>query len=238
MFSKARMIMKNEGAKFIVTGEVLGERPMSQNHRAMKTIEKESGLEGFVLRPLSAKCMKPTQPEINGWVDREKLLAIQGRNRKPQIKLAKEYGITDYLCPAGGCLLTDSHFAKRLRDSLEHGEELLNDIQLLKVGRHYRLSSGAKIIVGRNKIENQIIEDRAPDNGLLMKMADDIKSPTTFLNRHQGSNDIDYAGALTLRYSDHPSDEGKVQIWRRSGNDIELLRVKKRKNGELVQFRI
>lgn len=238
MFSKARIIMENEGARFIITGEVLGERPMSQNHRAMKIIEKEAGLEGFVLRPLSAKCMKPTQPEIMGWIDREKLLAIQGRNRKPQIKLAKEYGITVYLYPAGGCLLTDSHFAKRLKDSLEHGEEQLNDIQLLKVGRHYRLKSGVKIIVGRNKLENQIIKDRAPHNGLLMKMANEIKSPTTLLYRHDNGDDIDYAGALTLRYSDHLSNEGEVQIWRKNGNDIELRSVQKRKDGELIQYRI
>ncbi|MBN2031268.1 hypothetical protein JW824_13620 [bacterium] len=238
MLSKARTIMENEGARFIITGEVLGERPMSQRHWAMKMIEKGAGLEGLILRPLSAKCMKPTQPEVKGWIDRDKLLGIQGRNRKPQIKLAKEHGIKDYLCPSGGCLLTDAHFAKRLKDSLRYGEEQLNDIHLLKIGRHYRLESGAKIIVGRNKNENQVIEDRAPYNGLLMKMADEIKSPTTLLNRYDNSDDIDLAGALTLRYSNDVSDEGKIQIWSKSRNGIEFRSVKKRKDGELVQYRI
>ncbi len=238
MLCEARSIMEKEGAHFIITGEVLGERPMSQRHRAMKIIERETGLEDLILRPLSAKCMKPTQPEIKGWIDRDKLMGIQGRNRKPQIKLAQEYGITDYLCPSGGCLLTDAHFAKRLMDSLKYGEEQLNDIQLLKVGRHYRLTSGAKIIVGRNKNENQIIEESTPDSGLLMKMADEIKSPTTLLNRYQNNHDIDYAGALTMRYSDHISDNGKVQIWKKNRNDIELRSVKKRQDEELIQFRI
>lgn len=238
MFSEARTMMQKEEAQFIVTGEVLGERPMSQRHWAMKRIEREAKLEGLVLRPLSAKCMKPTQPEIKGWIDREKLLAIQGRNRKPQIALAKKYGIHDYPDPAGGCLLTDPHFTKRLKDSLKYGEEQLNDMQLLRVGRHYRLKSGAKIIIGRNKIENQIIEDYAPDNGLLMKMAKEIKSPTTLLNRHRDGDDIDLAGALTLRYSDHLSDEGEVEIWNKNGKAIELRNVKKGNDKELIPYRI
>jgi len=125
--------MKDIGASFIFTGEVLGQRPMSQHKKAMKTIEQESGLENLVLRPLSAKLLDPTIPEEEHWIDREKLLSIQGRRRLPQIELADKLGIKDYPCPAGGCRLTDPQFAKRIKESFKHGEDKMKDIQLLKI---------------------------------------------------------------------------------------------------------
>ena len=134
MLMKTKTYMAESGASFIVTGEVLGQRPMSQRKDAMRLIEKEAGLEGLILRPLSAKVLQVTIPEKEGWVDREKLLRIQGRSRKPQIELAENYGIHDYPCPAGGCLLTDPGFAKRMKDLMVNRPDFsLNDVHLLKM---------------------------------------------------------------------------------------------------------
>jgi len=131
MLKRAKAYMEGSGASFLVTGEVLGQRPMSQRRDAMRLIEKEGGLDGLILRPLSAKFLPPTIPEKEGWVDREKLLAIQGRSRKPQIRLAEAFGIRDYPCPAGGCLLTDPQFAKRMKDLIVHNPDFtLNDVHL------------------------------------------------------------------------------------------------------------
>jgi tRNA U34 2-thiouridine synthase MnmA/TrmU len=146
MLRRAKAYMESVGASFIVTGEVLGQRPMSQRKDSMCLIEKEAGLEGSILRPLSAKFLPASIPEKEGWVDRERLLNIQGRSRKPQIKLADHFGIQDYPCPAGGCLLTDPGFSKRMRDLiLHHPDFSLNDVHLLKVGRHFRLSPKVKL---------------------------------------------------------------------------------------------
>ncbi|NQT21487.1 MAG: hypothetical protein HQ592_17410, partial [Planctomycetes bacterium] len=120
MFLKAKEYMQEIGASFLITGEVLGERPMSQRRDAMAIIERESGLDGLIVRPLCAKALEPSIPEKEGWVDRSKLLGITGRSRKPQIALAESYGINDYPCPAGGCLLTDAGFAARLRALMQH----------------------------------------------------------------------------------------------------------------------
>ncbi len=157
LFSKAREVMEKEGADFVFTGEVLGERPMSQRREAMDLIERESGLKGKVLRPLCAKLLEPTSAEKEGKVDREKLLNIEGRSRKPQLKLAKVFGIDEFPTPAGGCLLTDQNFARKIKDSFEHNEDSLRHINLLKLGRHFRLPTGAKVIAGRDHTENETL---------------------------------------------------------------------------------
>lgn len=154
-FKKAKEYMQEIGARFLVTGEVSGERPMSQTLRSMKIIEKESGLTGLILRPLSANLLEPSIPEREGWVERGRLLSIQGRSRKPQIKLAQELGIRDYPCPAGGCLLTDPIFSKKVKDLIEHNELDLDNINLLKTGRYLRLSPEIKLVIGRNEEENK-----------------------------------------------------------------------------------
>jgi tRNA-specific 2-thiouridylase len=134
MLKKTKAYMEESGAAFIITGEVLGQRPMSQRKDAMRLIEREAGLEGFILRPLSAKVLPITVPERERWVDREKLLKIEGRSRKPQIELAEHYSIRDYPCSAGGCLLTDPGFSKRMKDLMLHNPEFsLNDVHLLKI---------------------------------------------------------------------------------------------------------
>ncbi len=162
-FREAWTYAESIGARFLFTGEVLGQRPMSQHRRAMDLIDKDSGLRGLVLRPLSAQLLPETVPEQEGWVDREKLLAFSGRTRKPQIALAEEFGIDEYPCAAGGCLLTDKGFASRLRDLLEHHPDCTAaDMLPLKAGRHFRTGDGAKIIVGRNHAENRRLLDLDP----------------------------------------------------------------------------
>ncbi len=156
---KAKAYMEEIGASFLVTGEVVGQRPMSQRVDALRVIEKHSGTAGLVLRPLSAKHCEPTVPEREGWVDRERLLDIVGRSRKEQIRLAREWDVVDYPCPAGGCLLTDKTFSLKVRDLLDHRPAPdAVDLNLLKVGRHFRLEDGAKVIVARDEAENRRLE--------------------------------------------------------------------------------
>jgi tRNA U34 2-thiouridine synthase MnmA/TrmU len=199
---KAKEYMKEVGASFLITGEVLGQRPMSQHKIALKTIEKESGLEGLVLRPLSAKLLPETIPEKNSWVDRMKLLDISGRSRKPQIAKALEYGISDYPCPAGGCLLTDLGFSRRMRDLLKYTlEPSLNDIELLKFGRHFRISRTAKLIVGRDKEENESLTKLAKEGDFLFWPIE-IKGPIGVGRGIFEGDDIDRVARIIARYSD------------------------------------
>ncbi len=154
MFSRAKKYMDSIAADFVFTGEVLGQRPMSQVRHRMETIEKHTGLRGRLLRPLSAQLFEPTIPEQEGLINREKLLAITGRSRQEQIKLAQEFDFGEYSPPAGGCLLTDQHFAKRMKDTLQYGYRNFRETISLKWGRHFRLSPEFKIIVGRDEQEN------------------------------------------------------------------------------------
>jgi tRNA U34 2-thiouridine synthase MnmA/TrmU len=204
MFAKARQRMEETGADFVFTGEVLGERPMSQRRDAMRIIEHESGLDGRLLRPLCAKLLPATIPEQEGLVDREKLLSISGRSRKPQMALAEAYGINDYPCPAGGCLLTDPGFARRMRDLVRHTPGFgLNDVQLLKMGRHFRLTPLAKAVVGRDRDENQQIVSLARPEDLLLEV-EGWGSPTTLLRGQDSAQQTRLAAAITVRYSDAP----------------------------------
>jgi len=201
MLKKTKDSMEEAGASFIVTGEVLGQRPMSQRRDAMRLIEREAGLEGLILRPLSAKHFPASIPEKEGWVDREKLLNFQGRSRKPQIQLAEHFGIHDYPSPAGGCLLTDPGFARRMKDLILHDPHFsINDIHLLKIGRHFRFSQRLKLVVGRNKEENQKIETFAREEDILIKVLH-YPGPLSLLRGEADGIEIDKAAAITVRYS-------------------------------------
>lgn len=208
MLKKAKKYMEEMGASFLFTGEVLGQRPMSQRREAMTIIEKEAGLEGLILRPLSAKFFKPTIPEKEGLIDRKKLFRISGRCRKPQMELAEEFGIEDYLCPAGGCRLTDIQFAKRVKEAFEHDEDSIQDMNLLKYGRHFRLPSGAKVIVGRNEEENSIISRFAEEKDLLMEVVG-FGSPITLLKGSRNEEDVKMAASVCVRYSNY---KGKAEV--------------------------
>ncbi|MDP3723166.1 MAG: 7-cyano-7-deazaguanine synthase [Candidatus Omnitrophota bacterium] len=162
MFRIAKRYMEEIGAGFVVTGEVLGQRPMSQMRRPLAIIEADSGLEGLLLRPLSAQLLEPTLPELLGVVDRQRLLRIAGRARQEQMALASAAGLSGYATPAGGCLLTDEHFADKTRDLFAHEERpTTKDMELLTIGRHFRIGPKTKVILGRNAVENLLLEGHA-----------------------------------------------------------------------------
>jgi tRNA-specific 2-thiouridylase len=213
MFKKAKKMAEEVGAEFFVTGEVLNQRPMSQYLKALKTIEKEAGLEGKILRPLSAKYLPKTEPERKGWVDREKLMAIKGRSRKTQITLAQEAGIETYACAAGGCLLTHKEFANKLGDLFRHRRWVTwNDILLLKVGRHFRFCRN-KIIVGRNELENSVLLSRKQKTDYIFEVPEH-GSPITILQGMKSKKAIAIAARLTASYSDCIEEQVLVKYGR------------------------
>jgi tRNA U34 2-thiouridine synthase MnmA/TrmU len=218
MLKKAKVYMEEAGASFIVTGEVLGQRPMSQRRDAMRLIEKEAGLEGYILRPLSAKFLPVTIPEKEGWINRETLPEFQGRSRKPQIKLADHYGIRDYPCPAGGCLLTDPQFANRMKDLMLYSPNFsLNDIHLLKIGRHFRLSPHLKLVVGRNEEDNKKIQTFVQKEDILLKVLHH-PGPLSLLRGEPNGIEIEKAASITVRYG-KAKDLKRVEALYKKGNE-------------------
>lgn len=235
IFRKAGEYMKESGASFIITGEVLGERPMSQRLEAMKLIETQSGLEGMIVRPLSAALLEPSIPEKEGWIDRSKLLAIRGRSRKPQIELAASYNIKNYPCPAGGCLLTDRIFASRMRDLVEHVPDFtINDVNLLKVGRHFRLSPGVKAVVGRDEAECSRIEALNREKDILLEDAD-RPGPLTLIRGEADQKEIELAAAIAARYCKPGAESIRVAI---RGRSQETLTIQPADEETLTSLRI
>ncbi len=198
---KAGEYLAECGADFVVTGEVLGQRPMSQRRDAMRLVERECGLEGFLVRPLSARHLPPTIPEQEGWLDREKLLAISGRSRKEQIRLAEELGIREYPNPAGGCLLTEPSFLSKIRDVFDHAEILApRDFIILKTGRHFRIGPRAKIVIGRNEADNQALETLVRSGDVLLRWADG-SSPLGVVTGTFKPALLETAAKIILRYT-------------------------------------
>lgn len=213
MLNWAKEYMKDADAQFVITGEVLNQRPMSQNREKMMVIEKETGLKGLILRPLSAKHFEPTIAEQNGWVDRERLLDIDGRSRRKQLELAKSLGLTEeeYGQPSGGCNLTDPGFSQRLGDLWAHYPNAgAADITLLKVGRHFWVGTECKIIVGRNEGENQALDFLFKDNDCIVTL-EDVPGPTTLVRGKFGEDELRVAAALTFRYGD-ASDKARIKV--------------------------
>ncbi len=162
MLERSKAVMEELGAPFVITGEVLGQRPMSQRRDTLNVIERDSGLRGRILRPLSATLLPPTEAEKNGDIDRSRLLGISGRGRTVQLRLAERYGIRGFSAPAGGCLLTDRNFAEKLRDLFQSKETVApQDIRLLTLGRHFKLENRIKVVLGRDSRENRVLADMA-----------------------------------------------------------------------------
>jgi tRNA-uridine 2-sulfurtransferase len=206
----ATKIAEEIGAKFIFTGEVLGQRPMSQHRRAMRTVAREAGLKGQLLRPLSARLLAPTVAETEGWVDRDALLEISGRGRKPQMELARQWGLTDYPGPAGGCLLTDRNFARRMEDLLAtHPDCVMADIEPLKLGRHFRTPDGVKLVVGRNQAENQHLRD-LESIGIRVYM-DDLPGPMVLVLDDPDGAAVGLAGDAAFAHSS-TNHEGSLDL--------------------------
>ncbi|MHB8841981.1 MAG: tRNA 4-thiouridine(8) synthase ThiI [Candidatus Aquicultor sp.] len=228
MIHKAGKLMKELGADFIATGEVLGERPKSQNRQALGIVEKESGMEGYVLRPLSAKLLDETIPEKEGLVDRTKLLDIRGRSRKPQMALAKKYGVLEYPSPAGGCILTDPMFSIRLRTLYKvEGEPTANEVNLMKIGRVFLSSEGAIIVVSRNEEENKRLVQLAEPGDIIFE-AEEYAGPLTILLKNDFTErSVFEAAALTARYGKAKSlDEVDVTSVEFGTSEKRLIHVR------------
>ncbi|MFX0155710.1 MAG: hypothetical protein ACFE9Q_14405 [Candidatus Hodarchaeota archaeon] len=233
ILKKAKEFMNQVGAQFIFTGEVLNQRPKSQHMKALKIVEEESGLQGKVLRPLSALQLKPTIYEEQGIIDRERLLGIKGRSRKIQLKIAKDHGLLESYYACGGCLLTDVNFANRMRDYLKFNEELkIQDIPILKYGRHFRYKN-VKVIVGRNEAENKVLINLKNSGDLIME-AKEVPGPITVLQGKFDEESLKYAAKLTLRYSDLEKSHGKV-IYGRTYDNLTNEMIVEIENDEILK---
>ena len=213
MFRIAKRYMEEIGAGFVVTGEVLGQRPMSQRRRPLETIESDSGLEGLLLRPLSAQLLEPTLPELLGVVDRERLLRIAGRSRQEQMALAKTGSITEHSTPAGGCLLTDEHFAEKTKDLFAHEERpTTKDMELLTIGRHFRIGPATKIILGRNEVENLMLEGHSQEGNSCIRPK--FAGPAALVAGEWNGQARDGAVSLILQHTKAEKlPEGRLEFW-------------------------
>jgi tRNA U34 2-thiouridine synthase MnmA/TrmU len=238
LFSKAKALMGEEKADFLVTGEVLGQRPMSQRRDTLRIVERDSGTEGILLRPLCARSLKPTRPELAGMVDREKLLGFSGRSRKPQMKLAEEMGIRHYPAPAGGCLLTDSVLAKRIRKYFSESPNIaVNEILLLQVGRHFQFPAGQHLVVGRRDEENQRLTELGQEGDVFLKLQG-IPGPLGLIRGKAEEEELRLTASILVRYS-KAKERGVVEV--QYGAEVEnmpgRLRVTPAKDDEIDPLR-
>jgi tRNA U34 2-thiouridine synthase MnmA/TrmU len=201
MLKRAKTILREENIPFAITGEVLGQRPMSQRRDTLNVIERDADMKGLILRPLSAALLPPTKAEQEGLIQREKLLGISGRSRTVQLQLAERYGISGYSTPAGGCLLTDKNFSEKLRDLFADKNDVgMNDVRLLTVGRHYRLDAGIKIVVGRDNRENNVLLSLAP-HGYHLFTPEGFPGPVALLIGAPTQDIKQTIGRLIITYS-------------------------------------
>jgi len=224
MFDLAKAYMEKIGATFMISGEVVGQRPMSQKMSDFVTIEADTGLEGRIVRPLSAKLLPETWPEKQGILDRSKLCNIQGRSRKYLLELADKYGIKNPPDPSSGCALTSPAFAKKVRDIFKYHKDYKRwEFEILKMGRHFRLSAETKLIVGRNHDENQYFEYLHPEGSTLL-VPQNFAGSSALLVGVRTPAILDQAGAIILRYADKPeTGAGEIQA---------------EQNGELLRFSV
>ena len=209
MISKAKQWMEEHDFDFIITGEVIGQRPMSQRKDLLPVVVRESGADDRLLRPLCAKNLAPTLPEREGWVDRDKLLDFHGRNRKPQMALAKQFGFEDYASPAGGCcFLTDANYAKKLADlwQAQHEKKYeLDDIMLLKVGRHIRPKPNYKLIVSREEGENRFLSGYRKNFTHIETKS--CGGPLTLIDGNASDEDLETASRIVARFSQGKNEQ-------------------------------
>ncbi len=234
MLSRAREMMTGLGASFLITGEVLGQRPMSQRRDTLNVIERDSGNRSILLRPLSAKLMKETEAERRGLIDRDRLLDFSGRGRSRQIALAREFGITDFPAPAGGCILADPILSRRVArmyagDGVLRPEEITRvDILLLLVGRQFLLPGGGWLILGRDEHENQKLKGLCQESDMLLSM-ENRPGPTAILRRATSlpagklAEDLQVAASLVVRYGKKMLTgprAAEVDVYSRAGKNV------------------
>ena len=201
MFRITKALLAKYNASFIITGEVLGQRPMSQRSDALRLVSKLANdtQQKLILRPMSAKLLEPTTPEIEGWVEREKLLDISGRGRDRQLALAKEFGWEDYESPGGGCLLTDPYYSQKIKEHIEFDDFDVDDIEVLKFGRHFRLPDGAKLIVGRDKVDNDALEDLKSSKFVGFKLP--VIGPYSLISKNSTIKDKELGAKIAITYA-------------------------------------
>lgn len=240
MFTQTKKVMEEMGAKFIFTGEVLSQRPMSQKRDRLAIIERESGLKGLIVRPLSAALLEPTIPEKEGWINREEMLAISGRSRKPQVEVGRELGIEEeHLCSSGGCMLTDRQFAHKMRDLLDHSSDTtVKEARILRVGRHFRVSETAKVIVGRNNGENEkLLKMLQGDDAVIW--VKDHKGPCVVIQGAHENGVTVTACMIAARYSDAPAgEEVDVEVGTAGGGEKSVIRVRAISEEHLEKMRM
>ncbi len=219
MLRRTKELLSEEEASFVVTGEVLGQRPMSQNRQALALIEKESGLQGFLLRPLCAQLLEETIPEKNRWVRREELYAFSGRGRNQQFELAHRLGIREYAQPAGGCLLTEEGFSRRLRDLVDQDELTLERAQLLLVGRHFCLGPKVRLIVGRDERENDTLLSAVSRASFVFMPPADAAGPVGLGFGQFSETQEALAASIVARYCDHAAGSPVPVQMRRAETD-------------------
>ncbi len=224
MFREAASLLERLGPGFLFSGEVLGERPMSQNRQSLATVAKTSGCPDMILRPLSAKLLEPTRPELDGMVERERLLDLQGRSRKPQFALAKQWGITQFPNPGGGCLLTDPPFSQRLRDLLEHQKNITRfDLELLNTGRHLRVRPDLKIVAGRDEKDNERLAGLARDTDTLISLVD-FPGPIVLIPEEASGPDCLLGACICVSFSSART-RGDVDVYlhrRQSSSTVKV----------------
>lgn len=237
MIREAGKMMEEEGYDFIFTGEVLNERPMSQTKKSLMLVGRLSGYSEYLLRPLSAKLLPETKPEKEGLVDRNKLLDLQGRSRKRQLELAKNYGLKEFPSPAGGCLLTDPFFSKRLKEVFVYNKECsIRDIELLKIGRHFRIGE-KKVIIGRNQKENQILKNLAKKSDILLS-AEHIPGPVGLICEGGSQELVEKVAGICVRYSDAKIGGNILPIIYKIGSSDEEIRPQPVNKDEIDSLRI
>ena len=225
MVQKARQWIEKKDFDFIITGEVTGQRPMSQRKDTLPVISRESGANELLLRPLCAKNLEPTKPELEGWVDRDRLYGFEGRTRKPQMALAASFGFEDYAQPAGGCcFLTDKQYSHKLADLWEaRGERRyeLDDIMLLKVGRHIRPRPNFKMIIGREEGENRFLHGYRKQYTHMV--ATSHNGPLVLIDGDTSPDDLDLAAQITARFSQgRNADKVDIEVHTRDGASQSL----------------
>lgn len=237
IFKEAKRYMEEIGASFIVTGEVLGQRPMSQRRDCFGVIEKQSGTEGMVLRPLSAKHLEPTIPEKTGLVDRVKLLSMVGKSRKPQIELASYLDIRDYPCPAGGCLLTDKIFSKKVKDLLDHKRDVTaTDLRALKTGRHFRYG-GVKVVVGRDEGDNKRLTTLIQPGDTLVEPVG-FPGPVALVCGVMNNGVHEFVGGLIMRYASKKAGARGLLRATRDGKSTEFKAEESVAEETIEEFRV
>lgn len=230
-------LLKTYNADFIITGEVLNQRPMSQNKKSLEVVKKESGFSDKILRPLCAKNLDPTPMEVQGLVDREKLMDISGRNRAKQMELAEQWNIVDYPSPAGGCKLTEPNFSERLRDLLSHKENISSeDIKLLNCGRHFRINQCTKIIVARTKEDAEDIK-KLLDNDNIIMFPSSHSGAMVVIDGMLDEASLKLAASIAARYSKGKNEQRVVIKYGRYRHPLNsTIEVKPMEDSEINSF--